>query len=760
MVVFEAIDERADLSAAAARAGIEILTETDHDFDPDPDFPRTTGDQDLPVGGCLHAVCVNEQAKANILRQWRNWQQTGRVDHGYAPLRVLFEHLKDVRAWGLADRVRLDGVAEALEGMLPGVHPVEIELWFRKRDTDRQQAEAEVTALVTRGGGQVVSVAQVPEVGYHGMKCTVPLELLQRLAAGDYDAVDVVKSSAVMYLRVTAQSHSIFPADPDPTTPSAPLPTGDPVLCILDGYPVANHPLLAGRIQILDPDDLGEDTTTAVELRAHGTAMASVAVWGDLNSPDGAATRPVVVRPILTPAQDTSNNQEELPTTELAPDLMRRVFRELFGDSSTPGAAPSVVVVNLSVGDPAAKFDGVLSSWARTIDWLSAEYGVVVVVSAGNHTRLQIPQGVQALSSLSGPDRATAIVSVVSETAPRRSLLAPADAVNALTVGALNDDGAGDVALGTYQFDPADGELIVNPMSALGSGHHRSIKPELTAPGGRARFQLPMTAADTVLRHAPYERMGPGIKVAAPTGGEAFILGTSPAAAEISRAAARAVDTVLARADRDLTRSELAVATKAMVAHGAQVPPGLVVHEKLSHESHGYGTLTRHLADGCDPHEATILYVGGIGENESRTLYFPLPDGLQTRGLKRITATLAWMSPVNWSHRQYRRAALEFAKPTGFTELGTAVGALGDKPKRGTLQHVQWQPHGSVPFGQGSDLELTIKCKGQAGGLQGQRVNFGVVLSLWVAPELNVDVYTQVRQQVETRLTIRPPGAA
>jgi len=169
--------------------------------------------------------------------------------------------------------------------------------------------------------------------------------------------------------------------------------------------------------------------------------------------------------------------------------------------------------------------------------------------------------------------------------------------------------------------------------------------------------------------------------------------------------------------------------------------------------------MRRQFADGCEPHEAAVLYIGDIGENESRTLYFPLPDGLQARGLKRISATLAWISPVNWRHRQYRRAALEFTKPTGFTTLGSALGAVGDKPKRGTLQRVEWEVEKSVGVGPGSDLELTVKCKGQAGGLSGRRVDFGVVLSLWVAPELNVDVYSQVRQQVGSRVTVQPPAS-
>lgn len=750
VVVFEAIDERADLDAAASRAGLEILTEVEQDYAPDADFPRRSVNQDLPVVGCLHAVCVNEQARRNVLGQWRKWQTSGNVDHGYAALRTLFEHLKDVRAWGPQDRVRTSDVAAALAGMLPDAeHTVEIELWYRRSEAARNKAEAEVSALITEAGGQVLSTAQVTEVGYHGLRCIVPLPLLESLAAGDYDAIAAVKSAHVMYLRLTTQTYAFSDESPSGDASGEPLPDGDPVLCVLDGVPVANHPRLASRVIVFDPDDLAADTTVETALRKHGTAMASVCVWGDLSAGEAPATRPVLVRPILTPALDTVDHSEELPRAEMAPDLMRRVFRELYdGDDSAAPAGESVVVVNLSVGDPASPFDGVLSSWARTIDWLSATYGVLVVVSAGNHLALPVPGGTDALVALSGADRADAVNAIVAESEPRRSLLSPADSINAVTVGALNADAAGDVTLGAYHLDPADGEPVVNPSSAIGGGHHRSVKPDLLAPGGRARFAMPIAGNATELHPAVQSSLGPGVKVAAAKGGEAYTVGTSPAAALVSRSAARAVDAVLDLAGRDLTRSELAVATKAFVSHGHRVPPDLRVHSGLGPYAHGYGVPQRDLADGCDPHEASILYVGNLGANEQTTLALPLPNGLQAVGLKRITATLAWLSPVNWRHRQYRRAALDFAKPKGFTDLGGYLDVDGDRSKRGTLQHAVWEVNRAVAGGVGSTVDLTVQCREQAGGLNGERVDFAVVLSLWVAPTLGVDVYTQVAQQV------------
>lgn len=755
VLVFEAIDEREDLEKVAALAGLEILAEAELEFEKDSDFPRKSRDKDLPVTGCLHAVCVSEKAKNEILKYWNQWQEKGRVDRGYAPLKNLFAHLKDVRPWGPQDRVRVSELATALAGMLPGTHDVEVDLWYRMSEELRSKAQLEVTALIEQAGGTVVSSAQVAAVGYHGLKCVLPLNVLQLLSTGDFDAVAAVKSSHVQYLRVTVQSRDFSGEVQTAGTPSDALPTGNPVLCVLDGVPVANHPMLAGRVSIFDPDDLASDAQT--DLRKHGTAMASVCVWGDLSNGGSSATRPVLVRPILIPSLGTQNSAEELPSGVLAPDLMRRVFRELFdGVAGNPPAGESVVVLNLSVGDPASPFDGVLSAWARTLDWLSAEYGVIVVVSAGNHVGLDVPLGAGTVEALTGSARADEVNRLVAETVPRRSLLAPAESINALTVGALNSDAAGDVQLG-YRLDPAPDDLIVSPLSALGSGHRRAVKPDLLAPGGRALFQRPMVTSQTQLHPAQQVANGPGIRVAASdASADVFTVGTSPAAALVSRAAAKAVDVVIGLADRSLTRSEIAAATKALIAHSARVPEDLTVYEGLGPAVSGYGAVARDFSEGCEPHEATILFLGKLGANQKRTVAFPLPDGLQQRGVKRVTATLAWMSPVNWRHRQYRRAALEFSAPSGFTSLGSATEVGGTPSKRGTLQHLIWEVDRAAGVGAGSDLSLTVTCKEQAGGLNGGTVDFAVALSLWVAPELGVDVYTQVRQQLASRIPIVP----
>lgn len=489
--------------------------------------------------------------------------------------------------------------------------------------------------------------------------------------------------------------------------------------------------------------------------------MASAAIWGDRGLNEPAASRPVLVRPILTPSDETADRSEELPGAELVPDLMWRVFRELFdGQGAEEPAGAQIAVVNLSVGDPASPFDSILSSWARIIDWLSYEYGVLVIVSVGNHPRLRLsPSNSRQIAALTGEERRQAVLDAQEREQNNRRPLAPAESINALAVGALHDDASGTNPQG-YALDPTDGLASLSPISATGSGYRRSIKPDLVANGGRVIFREPPVPEESV-SFASLSSLGPGIRVATPTqNNEAFIAGTSPAAALVTRQAARLHDLIdEITVGRSITRRQRASAIKALLVHGTEFPPDLSTQPLARESALGNGLIQRDYTDGCATNEAVVLFVGSIGAAQEQELLFPLPDGLSIREAKRIDATLAWLSPVNWRHRQYRRAALSFVKPAGsIPKLQTPSGLTADATTRGasTVQHQSWELTSAFGSGQGSDMLVRIKCYEQAGGLSGREVDFAVALSLWVAPTVNVDIYNQVKTQIETRVAVLP----
>jgi len=76
---------------------------------------------------------------------------------------------------------------------------------------------------------------------------------------------------------------------------------------------------------------------------------------------------------------------EHTPDDVLLIDLMHRAVRRICeGEAGAGAVAPTVRVINISIGDETRPFDRVVSPWARLLDWLSFKYGVLFIVSAGN----------------------------------------------------------------------------------------------------------------------------------------------------------------------------------------------------------------------------------------------------------------------------------------------------------------------------------------------------------------------------------------
>ena len=128
--------------------------------------------------------------------------------------------------------------------------------------------------------GQIISRALIPDIGYHGLLVELPAVALTEILAGQVP--ELVLSDRVMYFRPRAQSivdlgtdDILLPHVADPVNAQQ----GAPVVALLDGLPMQNHALLAGRLIVDDPD--GWAAGYEAKDRVHGTAMASLA-WAQV----------------------------------------------------------------------------------------------------------------------------------------------------------------------------------------------------------------------------------------------------------------------------------------------------------------------------------------------------------------------------------------------------------------------------------------------------------------------------------------------
>ena len=129
---------------------------------------------------------------------------------------------------------------------------------------------------------------------------------------------------------------------------------GAPIAALLDGVAMTQHNLLTNRLIVDDPDNYANNYGAATEQR-HGTAMASLILHGDLNAPapEPPVRRPLYVRPVMYPQRDEFGEVREcMPPDRLVIDLIWRAFIRMFdGERGEEPTAPTVRVVNLSIGD-------------------------------------------------------------------------------------------------------------------------------------------------------------------------------------------------------------------------------------------------------------------------------------------------------------------------------------------------------------------------------------------------------------------------
>jgi len=380
VIVVETLTGAVDKVAKAASLipGLEWLAELDLD-DQAPEFGfAEDGDPGANVSRRLYALMSNQQAMNALIDLWHRWvaDPGQRAQRGFGPFKNLFKLLKDIRRWSPEDRVRETGILEKWREHLDlgATMLFEVEFWFRSDPASRGRALAELQAGLQQVNGTVVDQAAIGEIAYHAALVEVPgaavQQFLQEVEQKNYS--EVLRSEGVMFFRPRAQAaFGIAPMGPvtfdiEPRLAGQPLPTGAPTVALFDGMPLAQHASLVGRILIDDPDGLSAEYLNTGQ-EQHGTAMTSAVIHGDLNATGPALQRPVYVRPILSP--DSFAGQTEItPPRRLLVDLIHRAFVRLFvASNGQEAAAPSVRIVNLSIGDPSQPFDRAMSPLARLL---------------------------------------------------------------------------------------------------------------------------------------------------------------------------------------------------------------------------------------------------------------------------------------------------------------------------------------------------------------------------------------------------------
>lgn len=767
--------------------GLEWLGEIEEeDIPPDDDFfaldDAAERRADKSLRGRLFMIFTKQDALRQILALWSLWQAGEKLPHGLAGWKTLFEQLRDVRPWGVRDRLIETGVLDDWrERLNHGQHivPCEIELWFRQMPEQRRATRERVALLIAEQGGEIINEAVVEEIAYHALLARLPVGGIRILLEEAYTETELVQCEQIQFFRASGQMAGVLAddirqqVDGGEGTPAL----NTPIVALFDGLPLQGHQRLTGRLLVDDPDDF--EAQYPANERRHGTSMASLILYGDLSAGEVALTRPLYVRPILRPDSRAWRHPrpETVPEEILVVDLLHRAVRRLFeGEGNEPPVAPDVVVINLSIGIQDRLFDGSLSPLARLLDWLAWRYKVLFVVSAGNHSnRIELACTRDALPTSASAELRDLIIRALAADARNRRLLSPAEGVNSLTVGALHDDLSSGSPPSLYIHAYTD-KGLPSPINAQGMGYRRAIKPDILTPGGRVVIQSYLGSAASASLQIYGGTLSPGHLVAAPghTPGDItaawYTRGTSNATALASRGAALLYDVLDDLAG--LPGSQVidivprAVWLKALLVHGAEWgPAGSVLGSIIRTPDNsrqfkeyltrllGYGAVDISRVRECTAYRATAISGGVLRKDIAHIHRFPLPPSLSGKqGFRRLTITLAWFTPVNPRHQSWRRADLWFAPSSDPLHVERQQ-ADWRAVQRGTLQHEILEGDKAAVYVDGDNLEIQVSCRADAGALE-EDVPYALVTTLEVAEEIGVPIYEEIRVRVQERVRV------
>lgn len=791
-LVFVTAGRVAEFAKVAREAGLEVFCE--EELEAVEDYPE--GFQPAKakaLARTLYATIPTLASFQKMLSLWKAYQRGESAPRGVRPWWNVFDLLLELRRWGPQDRLG-DDARNIIEDRLAfrsddDPISIEFEIWPTSSATKRVSWREELELRIVAREGAILDRSSISEDGfvYEALLAELPCSAVRDMLAdpGDLDGLATLEGVQFILPQTIGQAlpAGVGGVAEDRVVEGA-FDHDAPIrAALLDGTPVAAHRALDGGVVVEDMHDLVGLSTVAQ--RFHATAMASLILRGDLQA-DGAPltdTRLISV-PVLI---DQEDGRAETARNRLFVDVVHVTLMQLI--AADEPAAPDVFVVNFSIGVTDGHFSGRMSALARLMDWWAAKEGLLFVISAGNVGDLTLPQTTTTIvEDAPVADRHAMARAAIRDGIFGRTLLSPAECLNALTVGALSLDLA--------QFVPArqagilkleeEGDFLPQMTSARGLGFGRSIKPDLLEAGGCLEVRAMPQGTDVSLR-AMVKSNRTGLVAASPPGQTATqkSRGTSPAAALVTRSILRAAEALTGKDGPyhglELTRRQNALLTRALAINAAKWPQDAcdLYNEEIArlgsnHHARAKEEVCRHFGHGylesvlmrASPETGvTMVGLGSIRKDGAQVFRMPVPPSLSGERLPRtMRVTLAWFSPVNPSRAQYRLAALEAAafdeasaedgggwgfemKTDGLDENIIKRGSVWSKRLKNRIQ--------TIPtFGDDADIPIRVQCRDASGGglSQDEDIEFAIAVTLQVEAEVQFDIHQEVEQALRIRL--------
>lgn len=797
ILVFEIKGEIIDFYKAVEKTeGMEFLAEFYvGEDDPDKDFifrkfdnnNKVFVDDSRKIPRRLFLTINNNSALKELKGYWDNFKLGKDFKRGFTKFRTLFEQLNDVRYYSVTDRIIDTGIFEYFTERLKLNDEeiyFEIELSFRNDDKYLKNVYSHIKNLIEENKGIIIesSYVIIKEIKYHALIAKVPIGLFHDLK--DDTNVSFFKCEQVLFFRPVGQSivnHQVEEQDEMnlkeliESAQSAKL-EDNPFIALLDGLPIQNHALLKDKLIIDDPDNY-EDLSPS-KSRFHGTAMASLVLFGDLNSGEiNLLSRKLYVRPILLPSSSPTNNAyyESVPYNVLFIDIIHRAVKRIMdGNENENAITPSIKVINLSIGDLNRPFLFNNSSWSRLIDWLSFKYNILFIISSGNYVEsIELELNGSSMASLTPEQKETLLIKSIINDNYKRKIIAPAESINAISVGAYNSDNYdGSILTNSYRVELLENSSQISPISRIGMGYLNSIKPDILLPGGKQLYRV--NATNPNLFNIDTSDLAPGHKVAYPDSknsnqGVHFTRGTSNSAALATRFAARISEVLEGLSFESLTIPDdfYPVIIKSLLVHGAindntdilfNLIGGTNKTRILPYIGHGF-VFNENKVLTCTEQQVTLIGFGELNEDQSHIYELPLPSEISSQQIsKQLTITIGWFTPINFMSNKYKKAALYIDNISGENSTEDDIdwnGSMYDynASKRGTVQHLRYKGTGADAYIEDSLLKIKVNCREHAEKLS-ETIKYGIAVTFELIDNTTINIYDEIKLRIAEKIRI------
>lgn len=379
----------------------------------------------------------------------------------------LFSCIDNIRNVSRSDRigVRLKKYFEDTTLMPEGFFIVNIDVWFNGETSTAFEVENQIKqALGTTGSKLMGDLFMIPSL------------LLGRALVNEYSLnalldLDIIATVELPFSTISVEPYELFKTDFTPIIQND-LDKNAPLATVLDSGIFTGNPLLENVVVAEEEFDTTENSTT--DMNGHGTAVAGIIVYGDLDACLNCGVFKPLVRicnaKIMHNESGFFGNVPSFPDDKRPEQIVKEAieyFNKEYGCR----------IFNLSAGDSEHLYSGGRQfAWAEMLDQLSRQLDIVIVISAGNVSN-PIINDFSSRNELMEKCRDQLFQ-------PEHRLIDPATSALGITVGSITrfdepeaiPNRAGRLSVGKKDY--------LSVFTRIGKGVNKAVKPEFVDYGG------------------------------------------------------------------------------------------------------------------------------------------------------------------------------------------------------------------------------------------------------------------------------------